>query len=265
MNPPLQPSNPQPKGGLDPQAKNLAIAIRQTESGGNFTAKGKSGEYGAYQYTPDTWAKDSAVAGVSVPLEQATPQQQNQVAYTKIKSLKDAGHNVGEIASIWNSGKPQAYLDSTYKGTNDKGVNYDVPAYAKSVATAYQTIKNGGQATIDPNNPSSVVNQPVQTPESSLGSELQGRLSDAGNALTSASQVKINPVSGLIQTLGAGAGAVGDVVNKGLELIPGVKQVESLIGKGFGKLADTPIGQSVSKSIQEFTQKHPELSADIGA
>ena len=58
---------------LDPQVVNLAKAIRQSESGGNFTAPGESGEYGAYQYTDATWAKDSAAAGVKVPLEQATP------------------------------------------------------------------------------------------------------------------------------------------------------------------------------------------------
>src|SRR5260221_803549 len=262
MNPQLlQPKDPSQIGGLDPQAKNLAIAIRQTESGGNFQARGKSGEYGAYQYTAPTWAKDSVSAGVNIPLEQATPEQQNEVAYKKIKALKDAGHNVGEIASIWNSGDPQAYLNNK-TGTNSSGVKYDVPAYAKSVATAYQTIKGGGQVGTDVNNPSSVSSGQQ---EQSLGEQLSGRLSDAGTALSEASQGKINPISGVLQTVGAGAGAVGDVVNKGLELIPGVKQVESLIGKGFGKLADTPVGQSVSKSIQDFATAHPELAGDIGA
>lgn len=143
---------------LDPQAVMLAKAIRQTESGGNFTVNGKSGEYGAYQYTQGTWDKDAADAGVQVPLHFATPEQQNQVAYTKIKKLKDAGYNVGQIASIWNSGKPDAYIDPTYKGKNSSGAQYDVPAYAKSVATAYQTLKVGGQVAADPENPSSTAN-----------------------------------------------------------------------------------------------------------
>lgn len=141
---------------LDPQTVNLAKAIRQTESGGNFQAKGKSGEYGAYQYTEPTWQKDASAFGVNVSLKDATPEQQNEVVYKKIKSLKDQGYNVGQIASIWNSGKPDAYKDTDYKGINKQGVSYDVPAYAKSVATAYQTIKNGGQVGVDPNNPSSV-------------------------------------------------------------------------------------------------------------
>lgn len=161
---PVQSSQPNQTGALDPQAVTLAKAIRQTESGGNFTAKGKSGEYGAYQYTDKTWQGDAAAAGINVPLQQATPEQQNQVAYTKLKSLKDQGYNVGQIASIWNSGKPDAYLDSSYKGTNSSGANYDVPAYAKSVATAYQSLKQGQQVGADPNNPSSTANAQNQNP-----------------------------------------------------------------------------------------------------
>lgn len=142
--------------GLDPDAVNLAKAIRQTESGGNFQARGKSGEYGAYQFTKPTWDAYAPKHGVNVPIEQATPDQQNEVAYKQIKEWKDQGLNVGQISSLWNSGKPDAYLDPNYKGVNQKtGVYFDVPAYAKSVATAYQTLKNGGQAQIDPNNPSS--------------------------------------------------------------------------------------------------------------
>lgn len=152
---------------LDPQAVNLAKAIRQTESGGNFQAKGKSGEYGAYQFTEPTWNNTAKKYGVNVPLNQTTKEQQNEVAYKQIKDWKDKGHNVGEIASMWNAGvgEPQAYTGKFSNGKpsggkdaiNSHGVHYDVPAYAKSVATAYQTIKNGGQVNPDPNNPSSVL------------------------------------------------------------------------------------------------------------
>lgn len=152
--------------GLDPDAVNLAKAIRQTESGGNFQAQGKSGEYGAYQFTEPTWnAASQKYLGTQVPLSQATPDQQNEVAYKQIKEWKDAGNNVGQIASMWNAGEKNkdAYMDSGYKGINDYGASYNVPAYAKSVASAYQTIKGGGQVSADPNNPSSTANaQPVQ-------------------------------------------------------------------------------------------------------
>lgn len=130
------PSSP----SLDPQAVNLAKAIRQVESSGNFEAKGKSGEYGAYQFMPDTWASEAKQAGVSTPLDKATPEEQNKVAYTKIKQLKDQGMNVGQIASTWNSGNPEAYQQN-HVGVNSKGVSYDTPAYATKVAQAYQSIK----------------------------------------------------------------------------------------------------------------------------
>lgn len=170
-------------GSLDPQAVMMAKAIRQTESGGNPTAKGKSGEYGAYQYTPKTWAGDSVAAGINVPLEKATLEQQNQVAYTKIKALKDKGLNIGQVASSWNAGEGEsdAYTGKfsngkPSSGKNNYGVQYDVPAYAKSVATAYQTLKQGGQVQADPQNPSSTANQtPVQPPmeQKSLAHKVQ--------------------------------------------------------------------------------------------
>ena len=150
---------------LDPGAVNLAKAIRQTESGGNFTIQGKSGEYGAYQFTPDTWNAEAPKYGINVPLTQSTPEQQNEVAYKKIKEWKDAGHNVGQIASMWNAGQsePDAYTGQFSNGQPSAGVNshnvkFDVPTYAKSVATAYQQIKAGQQVGADSQNPSSVAN-----------------------------------------------------------------------------------------------------------
>lgn len=285
----MQPQTTSTASSLDPEAKNLAIAIRQTESGGNFQAKGKSGEYGAYQFTEPTWNTYAKKHGVNVPLTQATPEQQNEVAYKQIKEWKDQGMNVGQIASMWNSGKSDAYLDTDYKGVNKKGVNYDVPAYAKSVATAYQTLKNGGQVQTDPNNPSSVPNQnaynpkpfssgsnpflvdtsgQTQTPipqDEGLGSKLMGRANDASQAIQDTKSGKINPISGVLQTAGAVAGGFNDTVQKGLELIPGVKSVEGLIGKGVGKLASTGAGQKVVGGIQKFSEAHPELSKDIGS
>jgi hypothetical protein len=111
---------------LDQQAVALAKAIRHNESGGNFQAKGKSGEFGAYQFTEPTWQNYSRQYGINVPLSEATPEQQNEVAYRKIKEWKDAGRNVGEVASMWNAGegRPNAYIEGN-KGINDKGVHYD--------------------------------------------------------------------------------------------------------------------------------------------
>lgn len=146
---PAAPTSTGSPQALDPQVVALAKAVRQIESGGNPTAVGKSGEYGAYQYEPGTWAVQSKAAGVNVPLQQATLAQQNQVWYTWAKAQKDAGKNVGQIASMQNAGEgePDAYTGKfsngqPSKGTNPEGVPFDVPEYAKEVAKTYQQYKS---------------------------------------------------------------------------------------------------------------------------
>lgn len=129
---------------LDPAVVNLAKAIRQTESGGNFNARGKAGEIGAYQFTPATWAGVAPKYGINVPLEQATPEQQNAVVYNRIKEWKDAGHDVTQIASMWNAeeGEPLAYTGRFSNGQPSvKPGVFDVPGYAAKVAATYQSFK----------------------------------------------------------------------------------------------------------------------------
>lgn len=124
---------------LDPSIVNVARAIRDTESGSNFTAQGKSGEFGAYQFMPQTWnGLSQKYLGQQVDLSQATPEQQNAVAYNYIKDLKSQGNNVGQIASIWNSGKADP---NGNVGTNSKGVSYDTPTYVQNVYQNYLKYK----------------------------------------------------------------------------------------------------------------------------
>jgi hypothetical protein len=155
---------------LDQDAVNLAKAIRQTESQGNFQALGKSGEIGGYQFMPETWGMYSKkYLGRDVPLEAASPDEQNEVAYKRIKEWKDKGYNPGQIASMWNAGegKPDAYLDPSFKGVNAKGVQFDVPGYATKVATAYQQLKQTGGSTQTPQGLTSQATggQPASAPE----------------------------------------------------------------------------------------------------
>lgn len=248
---------------LDPQVVALAKAVRDEESGGNPTAHGKSGEYGAYQYMPGTWAKQSADAGVNVPLEQATKQQQNQVWYTWAKSKKDQGYNVGQIASMQNAGEgePDAYKGtfsngSPSKGTNKEGVDFDVPGYATKVSEKYQNYKGESQP---------VASGTVPDSSNTLASQVSKRATDALKAGSDALSGNINPISGVLQVGGAAGGLVGDLTNDALKLIPGVSETEDAIGKGVGKLANTELGQKVIGAGQDFSQKNPELAADIGA
>lgn len=275
---------------LDPDIVNLAKATRQIESNGNPTATGKSGEYGYYQYLPSTWDAQAKKAGVNVSLEQATPEQQNQVWYTWAKAKKDSGKNIGQIASMQNAGegRPNAYLEGN-KGVNKYGVSYDTADYAKKVAIEYQKLKGqpNGQTSSGYNphpysNPTTTnpgefdltgSQSPTTTQEpinpDSLGSELAGRVKDASTAISSIAGGEKGTgqsrFSGLLQLAGSVAGGLGDVVNKGIELIPGVKAIEGVIGKGVQSLAQTDSGKAIVKSLQDFGTAHPELTKDAGA
>lgn len=153
-------NNTQPTTQMDPQIIALAKAIRKTESNDNFNAKGKSGEFGAYQFMPNTWkqfAKES-LGDANAPM---TPANQNAVAYTMLKKWKDSGLNPAEIAAKWNSGSHIGWEEKI--GTNSMGVKYNVPAYVKSVTDTYQQMKAGDtQAPQIPN--SSTVQEPTPAP-----------------------------------------------------------------------------------------------------
>lgn len=171
---PSQPATP----AVDPKYVLLAKAIRQTESGGNYQASGKSGEYGAYQFLPSTWDVQSAKFGVKTPLQQATREQQNEVAVRQLAEwgAQHPDWNIGNFASAWNAGagKPNAYIDNV--GVNSHGVAYDTPTYAKNVATAYQQIKSQGgspQGQTQPTAPSAPQNPDV-TPPTPKGDLLSG-------------------------------------------------------------------------------------------
>lgn len=263
-------------GSLDPQAVALAKAIRQQESGNNPTLTGKSGEYGAYQFLPDTWAKYSKEAGVDVPLEQATLQQQNQVAYYKIKQWKDSGLNPGQIASEWNAGpgEPDAYLGQFSNGqpsvgTNNKGVSYNVPAYATNVAKYYQQFKPetaqvGGQPQQSSQNPGLADELGSRIGQGEHGISLG--LSGASDVLNGNIGSGLGDIAqGVLQTGGAVAGAVNDVTTKGLELIPGVKSVENAVGGAIGDVLQTPGAQQAVNDYESWATNHPELANDIGA
>lgn len=237
---------------LDPSVVNLAKAIRQTESNGNFQAKGKSGEFGAYQFTPKTWDTWSAKhLGKQIPLDQATPEQQNEVAYKQIKEWKDNGNNVGQIASMWNAGENHANAyQEDYRGTNAQGVRFDTPAYAKSVATAYQTLKQGGQVNTDPNNPSSIGNN-YQAPQD----QQEGFLSSLFRGITA-------PVATMIARpiqLGARLlGASNEEINKASAQVPfyGEKGALNVPETGSDFLKDVGrAGQTVALGLPVNTLK----------
>lgn len=266
---PAAPSSSQ-SSGISPIAVNAAKAIRQIESGGNYQATSKDGSFGAYQYIEPTWnAASQKYLGKTIPWQQATREEQNEVAVKQINDWITSGKakNIGQVASMWNAGEgaPDAYLNGK-SGTNSSGVKYDVGAYAKKVATEYQKIRGGTDTSTA--NETQITPSISQQEDTSLGGALKNRVQDASNAVGSivgGEKTGNSRLSGLLQLGGSIAGGIGDVVNKGLELIPGVKQLEGLAGQAVGSLAKTSVGQSVTKAVQDFSTAHPELSKDIGA
>lgn len=265
------------------QAQNLTKAIFQKESGLNYNAVGDAGtSHGAGQWQPETW-KAQAGDILGDPNAPMTPENQSVVAQGTIRKMIAQGKNAAQIAATWNSGSDTGWENKVGVATiNGQRVPYNVPQYVKDVTDLYQHYKNQsvGQTQGTQNNglpQAPQTPQPLLSPQDeasggtpqpqddSLGTEIKNRFSQASSALSQAASGQINPLSGILQTVGAGAGTVGDVIGKGLEFIPGVKQVENLIGQGAGELAKTPVGQSVAKEIQSFSQAHPELAGDIGA
>ena len=106
--------------------------------------------------------------------------------------------------------------------------------------------------------------------------ELGQRASNIGDIRQKFQAGQINPVSGTLQIAGNLAGGINDIVgagiglaNKGLRLIPGVGKVEdaamSGISKGISSAASTPVGQAVVKAGKDFSESHPEATANLKA
>ncbi len=237
---------------LDKSVVNLARAVRNVESGDNFNARGKSGEYGGYQYTPATWAAHSKAAGINAPLESATKEDQNKVFYTWAKAQKDAGKNVGEIVSMHNAGegRPQAYLEGN-KGTNKFGVDYDTAEYARKVAQKYQELKSmdGGEEPAP--------TEPVEEPRKKTFLEKASGLFNAffptkniGEAIgTSIAKARATPeerqyIEPSKATLG---GIAGDVAQNALYFTP-MGRAAGLATKGIEAVAPRFAGGALAKT-----------------
>lgn len=258
---------------IDPTVKALTSAIGEAETGPSspaaYTKKGASGEFGRYQFMPQTY-KNYAQKYLGDANAAPTVENQNKIAYSFVDEKKKAGYNPAQIASMWNAGegKPNAYKEN-FKGVNSQGVAYDTPAYAAKVSQLYQQKKAATSGMVaDVPAP-----QLGQNQDHSLLSDVGHTLTDAGtgvsNAVSDTLTGKINPLSGLIQGAGAIAGGFGGLTSNVLEHTPivgdVVKGAEGLIGQGVGALAQTNAGQGLISNYQSFSQAHPELAGDIGA
>jgi len=121
-----------------------AIKLSETGEGDTYSAKGASGEVGAYQFMPSTWANYAGkYLGDSNAL--LSVENQNKVAYSFVNEKKNQGYSPAQIASMWNAGegKPNAYKEN-WVGVNAQGVSFDTPTYVKTVSEHYQNLSSGG-------------------------------------------------------------------------------------------------------------------------
>lgn len=81
---------------------------------------------------PTTWKLWSQ--DVYGEVREQTPAREKYVAYKKIEKWLAEGHNAGDIAQIWNTGRAGACI----KGINKNGVSFDSCIYEKKVLSFLQ-------------------------------------------------------------------------------------------------------------------------------
>lgn len=272
-------------GGLDKNAVAMARAIKRVETPGGQAVPGGTGEIASrYQFLPATW-KGYAKEVLGDENAPVNDENENKVAYTKIKQWIDGGDNIGQVASRWNSGSPDHYNDGWRKTDPITGkVLFDTPAYAAKVAKEFRNIL----AEDEKFNPAPFSSGEIKTPDNTLVNGIDGattgkepgilsdlvssgkeRVTQGTQAIKEGLSGKIKPLSAVLQTAGAIAGGLGDVTNIALEHIPVVKNVmksiEGVVGAGAKAFLGTQVGQNVAKSVSDWATQNPETAKNIGA
>lgn len=152
---------------LDKNAQILTQAIALQEGGGkvNYGAVGDSGaSAGAYQWNngpvplrtgqvPANFASMATKYGLD-PTD-FSPANQNQVAYSHVKSLLDSGMSPAQVASSWNAGagEKNAYTGQFSDGSASTTTRFNVPGYVSGVQS-YASKLYQAQANQQPTIPS---------------------------------------------------------------------------------------------------------------
>jgi len=212
--------------GLDPTAFILTKAIKGAETQGHpdpYNAKGDNGNaIGAYQIQKQYWsgwAKQYLGDANAAPTEE----NQNKLAYMRVKSLLDQGHSQTEVASIWNSGR--ADPNAAGAGYNPAvKANFDVPAYVNKVKNNYVALQQQF-GTQTPSADMSQGNSLIPTANASTGEP-------APASEPTVVKEKTPGVLGVISRF-LGIDALGQGIGKALfQFTPEYKQLEDMLNKG---------------------------------
>jgi len=267
--------------GLQKVIKNL--------EGGDYTNRSGDGgsSAGAYQWNndnkplrpgelPSHW-KNAAAQYLKDSNAPMTQDNQDFVAYQQLKAYKDQGRSPEEIDALWNGAKKDPATGNYVHVSQDRANKFKQAVLGNQPSQGFnptpfsnptEQTKGNNPGAIDVSGINNQTDTKNSTDTSSLGGELSNRISQASQGITSLVQGQPsgqNRLSGAIQTVGAVGGAIGDITGAVLEKIPGVKSLENVIGNKTSQLAQTPSGQAIIKSLQDFQTVHPELSKDIGA
>lgn len=239
----------------------------------DYNAVGDAGtSHGAGQWQDATW-KAQAKDVLGNANAEKTKENQSVVAQGTIRKLIKQGKNAAQIAAIWNSGNDSDWENKVGTTTiNGQQIKYNVPQYVKSVTDLYQQYKQqGGGLTMGGVQGLSTNSQPEGF-ATGLGNDLASRANDIGSAVANSFTGKINPLSGVIQTAGALAGGVSDVITEGAKglyngLVPDAirNPINQAVGSVAGAVGATPAAQAAGQGIAGFQQAHPELSKDISS
>lgn len=310
---PTTPTIPAPASGanlqpwqqpVDKQALNFTRALALQEStttahqAPDYNAKGATGEFGAYQWMPGNFQAQAKQFGLDP--NDMSPENQDKVAYSVVKSKKDAGYMPAEIASEWNSGNKNNWQN--HSGVNSKGVAYDTPAYVQGVKKHYDTLAAADTsntdttpAPTDPNAPVGILGNPAPgtevqphiqlpagTPNIGPGMDYMGGVKDAFNG--GVDQLKqsfqdwknagLDPVKMLEAALSGTSAAASIVTSPAApifsKVVPAVEGAVStinnipnkILGEPDQNIADNPLVQKFAASPAGETTSR--VATDVG-
>jgi len=107
-----------------------------------------------------------------------------------------------------------------------------------------------------------------QVAEKQPTSGIQNAASRAGERFTSTFQQtgrgEINPISGSIQTIGAGAGFLTDIIFEGLKAIT-PKPIKEAVKGGIQRVASQPKVADIIGNVSQWAKQHPEAAANLSS